>query len=239
MINYKNICKLIMGLSVLTTSALYANTPEDFALTQSVEQEIKNKYPSTKIMSVKPSVIAGVYEVRRGRNIAYTDKEGRYFLFGRLYDMHEQVDLTADSMQEVGDKLVWPKDKLDDAIKTVKGNGESVFAIFTDPSCGYCKKMEMEFADIDNVTIYRFLVPLLGSRSEAINIWCSEDQEKAFTEKMLNGISPRMGSCTNPIQSNLALAQDMGVMGTPLMIKPNGDVKYGYVNKEELMEWLK
>lgn len=38
--------------------------------------------------------MASIYEVTMGDNIAYVQENGRYFIFGALYDMQEQKDLT-------------------------------------------------------------------------------------------------------------------------------------------------
>lgn len=54
----------------------------------------------------------------------------------------------------------WKALRLADAIKDVKGDGSRVIAVFTEPECGYCRKYEKSLEKVDNVTIYRFLMPL-------------------------------------------------------------------------------
>ena len=58
---------------------------------------------------------------------------------------------------------------LNDAIKTVKGDGSRVMATFEDPNCGYCKKHLQKFAKIDNVTTYTFLISILSPDSTQKN----------------------------------------------------------------------
>ena len=53
-------------------------------------------YPSTRFGAVNPTPWPGVFEVVMGANIAYVDASGQYFLFGHLYDMKAQRDLTAE-----------------------------------------------------------------------------------------------------------------------------------------------
>lgn len=211
---------------------------------EDVEKDIRGKYPSTEINSIEISAIQGLYEVSMGNNIAYTDAEGRYFLFGHMYDMHTQTDLTAskvdtansDSLEGVEE---WPKEYLEQALVEKKGTGENKFAVFTDPNCGYCQSLEEEFEKLDDVTIYRFVVPMLGSNSESVSIWCSSDPVQTLKDKMLHRQNVGMKSCNNPIQANLELAQKMGVRGTPFLIKPDGVSKYGYAEINELREWVK
>jgi len=102
---------------------------------------LKSRYPNTTFTDVKESGLPGVYEVYMGRNIAYTDEGGRLFLFGHLYDMTAQRDLTAERMDALN-RADFSALPLQDAIKTVRGNGQKVVAVFSDPDCPYCKKLE-------------------------------------------------------------------------------------------------
>jgi thiol:disulfide interchange protein DsbC len=56
---------------------------------------------------------------------------------------------------------------LADAIKTVRGKGERVIAVFSDPDCPFCRRLETELDKLDNVTLYTFLYPLEGLHPEA------------------------------------------------------------------------
>ena len=53
-------------------------------------------YPSTRFGEIRPTPWPGVFEVAMGANLAYVDASGQYFLFGHLYDMKAQRDLTAE-----------------------------------------------------------------------------------------------------------------------------------------------
>jgi thiol:disulfide interchange protein DsbC len=94
-----------------------------------------------------------------GRNLAYVGSDARYFLFGHLYDMREQRDLTADRL-EAARRIDFASLPLADAITTVRGDGSRVLAVFSDPDCPYCRKLEQELAKLDNVTVHTFLYPL-------------------------------------------------------------------------------
>ena len=54
---------------------------------------------------------------------------------------------------------------LEDAVKTVNGDGSRVLAVFSDPRCPYCNALDEELAKLDNVTVYTFLLPWLGPES--------------------------------------------------------------------------
>jgi thiol:disulfide interchange protein DsbC len=192
-----------------------------------VEKRLKDQYPATKITAVRESPAKGIYEVIMGRNVAYTDEAGRYMIFGHLYDMKEQRDLTAGVLEALNkvDISTFPQA---DAIKSVRGKGERKIFVFSDPDCPYCKRLENELAKVDNVTIYTMLYPLDGlhrdARKKAEAIWCAKDRVKAWDEFMQKGTLPESRSCDNPIERNIRLGNAMGINGTPTIIFEDGAI---------------
>jgi thioredoxin-related protein len=69
---------------------------------------------------------------------------------------------------------------LQDAIKTIQGNGKRTVYVVTDPDCRYCRQLDSELTQIKNVTIYRFEDPLTELHPNAANIakqiWCAPDR---------------------------------------------------------------
>ena len=79
----------------------------------------------------------------------------------------------------------WKALRLADAIKEVRGDGARVIAVFTEPECGYCRKYEKTLAQVVNVTIYRFLMPLDPNRSRASEtVWCAGDTDEQRLEAL-------------------------------------------------------
>jgi thiol:disulfide interchange protein DsbC len=213
-----------------------------FAGTADVEKRLKEQYPATRITSVRESQVKGVYEVVMGRNVAYADESGRYMIFGHLYDMKEQNDLTAgvlDALNKV-DVLALP---VVDAIKTVRGKGERNLYVFSDPDCPFCKRLETELAKLDNVTIYTFLYPLEGLHSDAKRkaetIWCAKDRAKAWDDFMTSGKLPEDGNkCDNPVERNIRLGSSQGINGTPTIIFDSGMIAPGALPAVEIEKRL-
>jgi thiol:disulfide interchange protein DsbC len=174
-----------------------------------------------------------------GDNIAYTDDAGRFFLFGHLFDMEKQVDLTALRKSEAK-RSEFPAQFLANAIKTVRGDGSRVLAVFSDPECPYCKTLEGELARLGNVTIYTFPYPILSpeSRIKSIAVWCAPDREQAWTQAVLTGTIAKLNACANPVEDNLVLGSHLGVTGTPTMIALDGRMLHGAVPAEKLDVWL-
>lgn len=210
-------------LALLPFANANASAPE-------LEARLKKQYPSTKIASVRDSAIRGVYEVILGKNVAYTDESGRYMIFGHMFDMKEQKDLTAGVLESLNrvDASLLPRE---DAIKTVRGNGERSVFVFSDPDCPYCKKLEVELGKLDNVTIYTMLFPLdslhPAARGKSESVWCAPDRVAAWDALMLQGKQPETRRCDNPVARNVALGDSMGINGTPTMIFEDGTMASG------------
>jgi thiol:disulfide interchange protein DsbC len=221
------------------TLAAYAQQPDEAP--PQIVTKFKAMYPNTNFNQIRKSQLPGLYEVVMGENIAYTDETGRYFMFGHLYDMKEQVDVTAKRKLD-SKKSEFPSQFLANAIKTVKGDGSRVVAVFSDPDCRYCKRLEAELARLDNVTIYTFLYPLESihpeAKSKSISVWCSPDRAKAWAQAVHEGSVPKLVACNNPINDNLVLGSRLGVVGTPTMIALDGRVLPGAVPVERLDQWL-
>lgn len=206
-----------------------------------LEKRLKDLYPVTRIDHVQPSEIPAIYEVTMGKNAAYTDTTGRYFVFGHLYDMKTQRDLTAERMDKQ-QRINFAQLPLDDAIKTVHGKGERVLVVFSDPDCPFCKRLEPELEKLNNVTLYTFPYPLESlhpeSQDKAVAVWCAPDRASAWANLMKTGKAPVNRNCDNPIQRNIQLAQRLGVNGTPTLFAADGRMLPGAASVERIEQWL-
>lgn len=208
---------------------------------ENLEKRLKDLYPATRIERVQTSEIPALYEVTMGKNSAYTDATGRYFVFGHLFDMNTQRDLTAERMEKQ-QRIDFSQLPLGDAIKTVRGKGGRVLAVFSDPDCPYCKQLEAELDKLDNVTLYIFPYPLEGLHPEAVDkavaVWCAPDRVRAWADLMKTGKVPAKRNCENPIQRNIQLAQRLGINGTPTMLSADGRILPGSVPGDRIEQWL-
>jgi len=126
---------------------------------------------------------------------------------------------------------------LDIAIKQVRGNGLRTFAKFEDPDCSYCKQLELETADMTDVTVYTFLYPILTptSRRTADAVWCSSDRNKAWQAWMISRKVPKAPPCdTGAIDKVLALGKALKIHGVPTIFLATGERYHGGRSKIEL-----
>lgn len=194
--------------------------------------KLQKLYPASEISKVERSPVTGLYEVTFGPNIAFVGADGRHFVFGHLFDMEKQVDLTAQKLTSkepspgVAAKIAFHELPLNDAIKTVKGDGSRSVAIFTDPRCQYCSRLDQELAALDNLTVYRFLIPILGpeSRAAAVEAWQQARPERADDTAVLD--------------RNLGLAEKLRITGTPTLVAADDRSHSGVMFGKQLDAWL-
>jgi thiol:disulfide interchange protein DsbC len=217
-----------------------------------VQKNLRLMYPKTRFEKISPTPLQGIYEVVMGRNVAFVEETGRFFIFGRLFDMEKQEDLTSMAQaQQAGEqaatkespKLDFSVLPLEQAIKTVRGDGHRVMAVFSDPDCPYCKNLEQELVKLDDVTVYTFLMPLdqlhPGARAKSDAVWCSKDRAAAWAALMLEGKVPKKTKgCEAPHKVVQPLMENLGINGTPFLIAGDGRTMPGAAPAARLSAWL-
>ncbi|MDO8715014.1 MAG: DsbC family protein [Polynucleobacter sp.] len=192
---------------------------------QQIRSDLQKKLGSnTKIKSVSPSPISGVYEVLVGNEVFYTDANSKYLIQGEIIEIATGKNITEQKQADLN-RIKWSELNPSNALKAVRGNGSRQLAIFSDPNCGYCKRLEKSLQQLDNVTIYTYLIPILSpdSAQKSKQIWCSIDPQKTYIDWMINGISPSGKSdCTTPLDKNMAFAKTYGITGTPTIFFTDG-----------------
>lgn len=180
------------------------------------------------IDEVRPSAVTGLWEVRLGTEIIYSDADGSFVFEGALIDTRRQVDLT--EQRETALKAFdYERLPMRDAVTWTRGNGARQLVVFADPNCAYCRKFERLLNDVPNVTVHTFLIPILGDDSvtKAHAIWCAPAAERGrvWRRWMVDGVAPPAApDCdTAALDRNLALQRRHGVVGTPSLVFRDGE----------------
>lgn len=218
-----------MRFSLITPLLLLA-----FSAAQAGEIEIRQSLQSKlgKLEHVVKTPYAGLYEIMVGDKVLYTDEQGLYLFNGSIIDLKSRTDLTEQRQHQL---FNFDKLPLELAIKKVKGNGKRRLAYFTDPQCGYCKKLEKELAKVSDVTLYLFIYPIFpGSEEIARNVRCAKNPASAWDELMLKGVQPAAASCKTSTDKVLEFGHSRQVNGTPNLIFADGTQVPGYLPAEEL-----
>jgi thiol:disulfide interchange protein DsbC len=216
--------KLFSTLALTYSLALLtglANAQSD----QQVRSELQKKLgANTKIKSVSASPIPGIYEVLVGNEVVYTDANSKYLIQGEIIELATGKNITEQRQADLN-RIKWSELNPSNALKFVRGNGSRQMAVFSDPNCGYCKRLDKSLQQLDNVTIYTYLIPILSpdSAQKSKQIWCSADPQKSYIDWMINGITPSGKSdCSTPLDKNMAFAKTYGITGTPTIFFTDG-----------------
>jgi thiol:disulfide interchange protein DsbC len=226
------------ALLALTAASVSAQTGQEASIKKLVEARLGD---GAKVESITKTPYAGLYEVRIGGDIIYTDAKADYLFVGRILDTKTQKDYTRARLDEIN-KIKFSDLPFDSAVKMVKGNGKRVIAVFEDPNCGYCKRFRHTLNDMDNVTVYTFMYNILAEDSavKSKNIWCSADRAKAWDEWMLNGkaAAAAPANCTTPNEKIFELGRKMKITGTPTIFFTDGTRIPGAVDAKTLEDKL-
>jgi thiol:disulfide interchange protein DsbC len=244
MSTYRSALRSLAALGLAT--ACVAAWSDDAAIRKAWAERNPKAPP---IDEISKSPIAGLYEVRIGNEILYSDEKGDYMIFpsqdqadGHIIDTRTKTDITGQKL----DKLVGfdvPNLPFKDAIVIKQGTGARRLVVFEDPNCHYCKDVEKNLVALKDVTIYTFLIPILGPDSvqKSRDIWCSKDAAKTWRSWMITGVAPQreMGRCdTAALTRNTALAEKHRVMGTPALVFDDGSRFGGFVELDKIEKRL-
>jgi len=219
------ILRIAVALLVLGTLQARAGEAE-------IRQALKAKFPNVRIDGVQPAPLAGLFEVRfqtqEGPQIIYTDAMANFFVVdGSLVEAKSGRNLTEERLQKLS-AIEFNSLPLDLALKVQRGNGKRVLAMFTDPYCPYCRRLEQSLLQIDDITVYVFMFPVirpeLADHSRAV--WCAPDRVKSWLD-LAAAETPKVPSgganCANPVDKVLELGRSLRVRGTPTLFFANGE----------------
>jgi thiol:disulfide interchange protein DsbC len=227
------LCALLVGVAAHAADAV----------TMRLMQTLSARFPTIKIDAVEPSPMPGIYQVIAQNQVVYVDASGDHMIVGNMMDTRTKQNLTAQAV-DAHESIDFNSLPLDEAIKIVKGNGARKMAMFADPDCPYCQRLEQDMRATNNVTIYLFLFPLEQVHPHALAdakaIWCSPDRASAWTNWMVSHTPiPGGGSCENdPIGKIAALARSLRIQATPTIFLQNGRRIGGWIPQPQLQQLL-
>lgn len=206
--------------ALAVTAIASAQTPE-----ATLRKNLGERLPQfQKIDEVSKTPVPGLYEVRIGNDLFYSDAEGNYLIQGEMLDTRQKRNITRERLDKLT-AIAFDSLPLKDAFTLVRGNGKRKLAIFEDPNCGYCKHFERDLQKVDNITVYIFLYPILGNDSaeKSRAIWCAKDKGRAWLDWMVRDQLPMGGGCdTAALSRNMELGKKHRVTGTPTLVFEDG-----------------
>ncbi len=216
-----------------------ATVAQESVVKKAVEDRIGN---GLKVDSVLRSPVPGLFEVRIGTDVFYSDDKGQYLIMGQIQDLKTGKNYTQERLDGLALDAVFSPANKANALKMVKGNGKREIAVFEDANCGYCKKLRNELEKLTNVTIYTYLIPILSQDSDTKmrGVWCAKDRNKSYDDWMMRGVVPAAADerCNVPVEQNQSLAKNLRVTGTPAIFFSNGKRVPGYIDAGQIEQTL-
>lgn len=209
-----------------------------------IRRVMDSKLGGAKIEGIVATPIGGLYEVRYraadGMGIFYTDANANYIISGKIFESRTSRNLTEERLRKLN-AINFESLPLAQAVKVQRGNGKRVLVMFSDPYCPYCQRFEKALQQVDDITIYVFMYPVirpeLSEQSKAV--WCSPDRAKAWLDLALRQKPPTIAAaCENPVEKNLQLGRNLGVSATPTLILPTGEKISGGMEADDLRHLL-
>lgn len=215
------------------TSTVYGATEEK------VIRDTLEKY-NMVVEVIKPSPIVGLNVVETSTGVVYITDDGKYLLQGPIYDMSGKTPVNISNQP-----LLKKVEALKDEMIIFKAPQEKyVVTVFTDISCGYCKKLHESVDELNRqgVTVRYLAYPRQGADSDVgkkmASIWCNGLQQKALTQAFKGEDVAIIDDCKIDLSKHMSVGNLFKVTGTPAIILPDGQMLPGYMKSDALVQLL-
>lgn len=226
----------------IAVAALVLTAASAFADEAKIRSVVEAALGGVQVEDVRRAPLPGLYEVRfqgsGGPQILYTDAEANYIFQGNLYDTRSRENLTEERLNQLM-AIRFDALPLDLAVQVKRGNGKHVLAVFADPYCPACRQFEQTLAQVDDITVYYFVYPVI--RPELVDhsraVFCSADRAKAWLAlagRAKAQVPSAKADCETPIERVLELGRALGVNSTPTLFFATGERVRGGLHLPDL-----
>ncbi len=169
--------------------------------------------------------------------VLYATRDGRFLLLnGDLLSVSESgiANWTEQRRTKQRNELIAAIDVDDMIVFSPVEQTKGYITVFTDITCGYCRKLHREMDDLNRRGIeVRYLAfPRGGLESDGAKqlatAWCSRNREATLTSLKAGTELPINVCADNPVAEHYALGGRLGVRGTPAIVTSDGQLIPGY-----------
>ena len=198
-----------------------------------VMQKLSEQLPGIQFTEVSESTIPGLFEVIADGQIYYVNESAQYLIDGSLIRLSDRANLTDARLGRIHMDLIDAMDEKDMLIYEPETPSERSITVFTDISCGYCRRLHAELDTLldEGVRVRYLLFPRAGLGSQGhkdlVSVWCADNPQEAMTNAKAGGKIEAL-TCDNPVEKHVALAERVGLRGTPLIYTDSGEKVPGY-----------
>ena len=169
--------------------------------------------------------------------VLYATRDGRFLLLnGDLLSVSETnvLNWTEQRRSKERIELIGNVDIDDMIVFSPSEPAKGYINVFTDITCGYCRKLHLEMDDLNRrgVEVRYLAFPRGGLESDGARqlatAWCSRNRESTLTS-LKAGVELPVNECDgNPVAEHYALGNRLGVRGTPAIVTSDGQLIPGY-----------
>jgi thiol:disulfide interchange protein DsbC len=233
--------------TVSTILPILASIAASFTLVQSsYASDIKSKIQSA--FGDKPIVVSDyddqLKEILVDSKVYFTTHDGRYLFAGPIFDTERRTDIIA--LREDQLRQAYLSSLPEDVFVNYPSGipSKHKITVFTDIDCPYCRTLHGHMASFNQrgISVNYIMLPRTGIGSESYKkthaALCSADPADSITQAMQNQ-APTPNSC-EPIRvsRHMEIASKLRINSTPTIVLPNGQIKLGLVNPDQLIALL-
>lgn len=244
----------LLSLFVASSFAIADETVPTYK--EEISNKIKSYFGGKDIINyVAETPVDNTYMVilADGTNMIYFN-DTDYAVVGDMYNMKNQQNISSPLRAGYNKEILTqftPEEGI--VFKSTNPNlKERIVYVFTDPTCGYCRKLHHELAEYQaqGITITYLPYPRGGkggfAYKELIDVWCSKDRQVAIDlakndrgEEIKTAEGYKIDeSCNAVVDKGSELGNKLGITGTPSLFTESGVMFPGYVEPARLREMV-
>jgi thiol:disulfide interchange protein DsbC len=235
-------------LGLVSAILVYAQSVEE-TIETNILDGLRNARPDLEFGEPVPAPVEGYYEVSiSGAQTIYVSEDGKHFFSGELYFSEPGRFVNATEMERTKHRLEMMGSLKEEDMIIYKPDGETkaVMTVFTDVTCGFCRKLHKQMAEMNDlgIEVHYLAYPRSGIErdgsytrefEETVKAWCVPVGDRAEVLTALKaGQEVNAEVCDDsPVEEQYQLGRTFGVTGTPAIILPDGSLLPGYRSPEE------
>ena len=213
-----------------------------------IVKELEDKFEYEGIIEyiAKSDDKGGYFAVLSDGSNIYYNKDSENIVMGDIFEIKSKKNISESLKGTYNLKVlevINDEDKI--SYPSEKENADWV-TVYTDPTCGYCRKIQENIKGYNDLGISISYIPsprgAEGSRPyhELTQIWCSKDRHKSLelakSDKAHLIDFKEDEACKSIVEKGLQTGEKLKVRGTPSIYTENGHNIPGFVTPEQLRE---
>ena len=220
------------------------NTAKIEQLRAKIEQQLAQFNPDIKLKKPNPTPINGYYQIGvQNGPMLYAKADGSHFFAGDLFYLSDEGIIPATDYGVTDSKEAWQAFKksplFDKHIAFTGAETKAYLNVFTDYTCGYCRKLHRDIDTLNamGIGVRYFAFPRSGQDgTEAKNMqsaWCSDNPHAAISA-LKSGDSIVPNDCKDDtVKQQYRVGVKLNVKGTPAIYFDDGTHISGYMSPKK------